>query len=824
MADAALEIAKLDKLIFVFNFFILIHFRRIKMKKLALLICLLLAAVIAMSSCGPMFVPIDEDTTVGENNGDTPPSTDDPATPPSTDDPATPPSGEDPVTPNPGEYTYNAFTAEELSLIAEYFDFEIPFIATNEYGIEPFSDSESEGLYYYTVGNTESEFEAFLNTLTDFEFYGTDVDDQGYTWYFYDRGDACLDVTFYEYGGESYIELYLYYYTSTDEPTTDESPLKEGQGYLIKGTNYAGTFYFDGTVSGGRFNATPDISSAALVYVERSGSGYLIYFNVSGTKTYVVMGDGSSKGSITTNASSATVFEWNSDKKTLVVMDDDNNRAFGMKPEDSYSNFSCYDVSNSYNYGEYIRYDGSTDPDVGGDNPPSGGDVTPDSLITNIGAGLPEGEGGVYEIVFTDALYVKDVTDQASYVDGCPTTGNPAVLVIPVEFSDRTASSLGYDVSVISDMLCAGSDKCDYYSLHDYYYISSYGKLDLDITVLDYWFRPSKTSSYYYNQTIDYFGEQIPGGDQMVLDEALAALEPQMDLSRFDSDNNGIIDAVILVTTLEIDNSSNADTFYWAYRYWNLYTDSDDYYFEYDGVSANDYIWMSYQFIFESTDAYGSVSFDDKNARCPYTFIHEFGHILGADDYYDTTGESDPLGGLDVMDAMCGDHNAFTKINLGWITSSRLVTTDSTVTLTLDDFSKNGDTIIIGSNWNPELGAYQEYFILMYYTNTGLNDGEYGYFDRSGVLVYKINASLYATEYDGETVYDIYNTNTSPSDPDYGTEDNLIEYVLSAKGGYTFVAGDKPGKLTDSTGNSIGYTFVIDSITDDAATITFSKI
>ena len=200
-----------------------------------------------------------------------------------------------------------------------------------------------------------------------------------------------------------------------------------------------------------------------------------------------------------------------------------------------------------------------------------------------------------------------------------------------------------------------------------------------------------------------------------------------------------------------------------------------------------------------------------------YTFIHEFAHILGADDYYDTEYETDPMGGMDIMDAMTGDHNAYTKFNLGWITTSRLVVTDGSVTLRLEDFSKNGDTIIIASNWDEKLGAYQEYYILAYYKNTGLNGGEAGYFARDGVVVYHVNASLYAQDYDGEIYYDVYNNNTSSGQ--YGTEDNLIEYVKSAADTFTYIAGDS---MPTQTGNAIGYNFVVDSITADYATITFT--
>ena len=51
-------------------------------------------------------------------------------------------------------------------------------------------------------------------------------------------------------------------------------------------------------------------------------------------------------------------------------------------------------------------------------------------------------------------------------------------------------------------------------------------------------------------------------------------------------------------------------------------------------------------------------------------FIHEFGHILGIDDYYDTSASGEhPMEGYDIMDAMLGDHNAFSKFNQGWLTS-----------------------------------------------------------------------------------------------------------------------------------------------------------
>ena len=206
-----------------------------------------------------------------------------------------------------------------------------------------------------------------------------------------------------------------------------------------------------------------------------------------------------------------------------------------------------------------------------------------------------------------------------------------------------------------------------------------------------------------------------------------------------------------------------------------------------------------------------------------YTYIHEFGHILGLDDYYDTSDDSlHPMESCDIMDGMLGDHNPFSKFNLGWITNSKLVTTDSTVTITLNCFTRTGESIIIANNWSTELGAYQEYYIVIYYTNEGLNSGEGGYFSRDGIVVYHVNASLYSEEYDGEIYYDIYNNNTSPSG-EYGTKDNLIEFVKSAEGNFTYIEGDSLPSVTDNQGYTLSYSFTVKSVEDGQAILTFTK-
>ena len=500
--------------------------------------------------------------------------------------------------------------------------------------------------------------------------------------------------------------------------------------------------------------------------------------------------------------------------------------------KDSYGDtWYYYDKGDTFVDMAYYLEDGESWVDVYvypvSNNDGQGGNVggeTEYDILTNAGKGLPSGKNGVYEVDFTKAAYVKNVTEQGYYLDGCPTVSGDkpiSVLVIPVEFSDVTAASKGYSLSTLDKAFNGEAGETDSYSVSEYYRISSYGKLELDFVLPSAWFMPKYTSGYYKNQTTEYDGEEVAIGDQMVMDEALAYFSKSMDLTKFDSDGNGYIDAVILINTLDINDESD---FEWAYRYWNIYTDDNGDYYEYDGVCANDYLWASYQFLHETEDKNGNLQYTDKNAVNTYTYIHEFGHVLGADDYYDTAYVGAPLEGYDVMDSMLGDHNAFTKFNYGWLTKSRLVVAEESVTLTLEDFSQNGDTILIANNFDETLGAYQEYFLLVYYTNNGLNSGEYGYFEEEGILVYHVNASLYKEIYEGETYYDIYNTNTDVSDEYYGAEDNLIELIKADDYGYTFGVGDSLSKtVRDDNGQAVSYVFKVDGLTGTTATLTFYK-
>ena len=112
----------------------------------------------------------------------------------------------------------------------------------------------------------------------------------------------------------------------------------------------------------------------------------------------------------------------------------------------------------------------------------------------------------------------------------------------------------------------------------------------------------------------------------------------------------------------------------------------------------------------------------------------------------------------------------------------------------------------------------------MYYTGTGLNGGENGYFEVDGVVVYHVNASLYREDLGtGEYSYYIYNTNTDVSS-EYGTEDNLIEFVKSSNDTYVYLEGYTLPSVTDDLGEKLGYTFTVTSLDGEEAVITFTAV
>lgn len=451
-------------------------------------------------------------------------------------------------------------------------------------------------------------------------------------------------------------------------------------------------------------------------------------------------------------------------------------------------------------------------PDNPTPDPEPDPDPTPSNVITNKGKGISsyKNENGYYDVDFTKGQYAKDVTELAYYEGGCPTIGDVTVLVVPIEFSDKVHTS-NQDLSALETAL-NGSLTNDKYSVKEFYKKSSYDQLNLNFEILGggkTWYKPSQPSTYYINKMSQ---ETNSTADVDAIFEVLSQVDGTVDFSKYDSDNNGNIDAIMAINTLDINY--DAGIMNWAYRYWDL---ADNHIL--DNTYTWDYLWCPYNFLYETATGYDNGT-DPTNT---YTLIHEFGHVLGADDYYDTSyAGATPMAKNDVMDSGFGDHSPYTKFNYGWIKNSKLITTDSSVTLDLNAFSTSKETIMIANDFDETLGCYQEYWVLMYFEKEGGVNSKSNYEFDQGLVMYHIDASLVKETENSTTYYYVYNTNDSSGD--YATGYYLTELMELTTTSYSLSTINKssPSSFTDNSKNKIPYTFSINSMDSSKCNVTFT--
>lgn len=402
---------------------------------------------------------------------------------------------------------------------------------------------------------------------------------------------------------------------------------------------------------------------------------------------------------------------------------------------------------------------------------------------------------------------IETITEKKGVTRGLPSVGSPNVLVIPVEFTDARASSKMR--SDLEKAFFGTSEQTGWESLSSYYYKSSYGKLNIGGTVTEV-FNTGKPSSYYeslYANTDEY-------PEYRILKAALEYFDDKIDYSDYDFDGDGMIDAVYMVYTVGVDYESD-DPLWWAFTN-EYYTDTVE---TYDGKEADFYIFMGYDFFFEKT-----ASGKQLTLNCE-TLIHESGHLLGIDDFYDYDENKGPAGGLgggDMMDYNVGDHNPFTKLLLGWV-NPYVVSSDGT--LELGSFGSVGDCAIV---FKDKESPFSEFFIIDYYTPDGLNAMEAGYsglFDAAGIRVYHVDADLASSV---NSIWEAFENNNSD------TKYKLISLVEAdgrndiIGGGESsssdlFAVGKTISGLKWNDGTADGFTVSIDGVTGgNARSLSFS--
>ena len=283
-----------------------------------------------------------------------------------------------------------------------------------------------------------------------------------------------------------------------------------------------------------------------------------------------------------------------------------------------------------------------------------------------------------------------------------PSTGEVKALVFLVDFPDCRQTD-GTTAEEIEEQLFFGYGQ----TFAGFYNNSSYGKLKLDGDVYGY-YTTENNREYYNNPNAESIGRQE------LINELLEYYDDEIDYSDYDADKDGYIDALYIEY---VGQDSGWGSFWWSYMTaWDGFVEQ----VEADGVLVHQYVWMN-----ESTS--------DED-----TYKHETGHLLGLIDYYDTiTGSLDgAIGTFDMMYGNMGDHNALSKILLGWIEP---IEVNDVTQLELRSSQLYPDAAIVYPNMDK---TSDEYFVVEYVTSDAANYKLSSLLDDGGIRVWRVNTKL----------------------------------------------------------------------------------
>ena len=373
--------------------------------------------------------------------------------------------------------------------------------------------------------------------------------------------------------------------------------------------------------------------------------------------------------------------------------------------------------------------------------------------------------------------------------------GENNLLVVPLKIKGYEEYATSENLKKINDsfFLEDSLNTLGYYSLSEYYKISSYNKLnikgevtpwiDLDLTTKEI------SSSSISNYTLDC-------GTYFPTEKAINYIKENLniDLTKYDNDKDGFIDGVYFIYGCPtfLDDSSLSSSTFWNFTYYNVLNK--------DKASISSPVLMTYSW--SSFDMLSKGS--DKTKLDTHTYIHEFGHQLGLNDYYDTSNSgglnpyTSPMGGLDMMDNNVGDHSAFSKFALGWINPFVVSGDIGSVEVEIRSLIESGECIILPtSNYNNT--PFDEYLMIEYIKNDSINkvDSTNGYpstfytdgriirfYSKNGIRITHIDARSVDTNLDySDNINDMVMTkfsNTASTKQGYYCPLNNNSYVLTS--------------------------------------------
>ncbi len=318
-------------------------------------------------------------------------------------------------------------------------------------------------------------------------------------------------------------------------------------------------------------------------------------------------------------------------------------------------------------------------------------------------------------------------TNQANGQKAFPTSGSRKLVCILIGFTDKAFTKTKSDFEDMFNQVGYNADGARG-SVNDYYSENSWGQLDLTVTV---------AGPYTAAHNMAYYGANDSNGDdrnaRALITEAVTLADTDVNYSDFDNDADGTVDCIYVIYAGYGEEFSGVSTdAIWAHA-WAI-----------NPVSLDGEIVSKYSC---SSELRGNAG----TGICRIGVIcHEFGHVLGASDFYDTdydsNGQYEGTGNWDLMSGGSWNnngvtpahHNPYTKIYVyGWASAT---TISSGADITLNNAELNSDSFYRINTNTPN-----EYYLI--------ENRQKLFFDLSipghGMVVYHVDENYIGSSGDG---------------------------------------------------------------------------
>lgn len=397
----------------------------------------------------------------------------------------------------------------------------------------------------------------------------------------------------------------------------------------------------------------------------------------------------------------------------------------------------------------------------------------------------------------------------------------PKGIVILVNFSDKTMQASSTQAKF--DELC-NSDNCtvnkyknvNYGSAKKYFSDQSNGQYAPQFDV----FGP-----YNLSRKMEYYGKDNPGedegDDQHAADavvEACIGMNSQIDFTQYDSDNDGYVDFVYVIYAGEGQATGGPANSIWPHN-WDI-------------SSAISYGYCTYSNAQRTLDGKKINNYAISGELCSGSFggigtlCHEFGHVMGLPDFYDTkygvnySNELTP-NEWDVMDggSYNGDghcppnYDPWEKYFFGWIDPYNPGTEPQYLSLNANG-SAEYNVIQINSTGNKVSATTSG---LAYYLENRQQSGWDKFVPAHGMVIWKVNfnASKWQSNEPNNTANNPYFTVVCSSGTKVGASNgsgNVFGGSNTSKTSWTGVSG-KPVKNIKETNKVITAVYIEEPVT-----------